>query len=435
MTGIELVELEKRLREADLIALDHYKRGLADAPVIFKASGKLRATEGGIMTFVASEESPDRIGDIIEAKGWELKDFEANPVFMFMHNYTMPAIGTVPRVWIEGKQLLNTVAWDDADPFAQGIHGKYERGVMRAESVGFRALEFQEAGNTGGLRFTRQELLEISAVPVPAHPAALAKAMRNGRFTLVMPGLPDSWAKGVIGWDKAHPDGTPAASRDAAWDAGREVGAADVDDLRIMCAWVDSENADNKGGYKLPHHKAAGDHAVVFKALAAVVAVLNGGRGGADIPDADREGIYRHIAKHFSKDFEEEAPPLKSAKMSMDDILLLESTKAGKADMAGMMSEAMGHMKEAMSMMEEMAGMMEGKPEGEPEKAIAKAGAVLSRSNKGKLEQARALIAAVVASAEKPAPEEESDKGIDGDDGEVTPEIAATLKAALATWR
>jgi hypothetical protein len=46
-------------------------------------------------------------------------------------------------------------------------------------------------------------------------------------------------------------------------------------------------------------------------ALAAVVAALNGGRGGADIPSADRQGIYDHVAKHY-KDNDLEAPELAS---------------------------------------------------------------------------------------------------------------------------
>ena len=39
-------------------------------------------------------------------------------------------------------------------------------------------------------RFLKQELLEISAVPVPAHPNALKKAMGDTRFRIVVPELP-----------------------------------------------------------------------------------------------------------------------------------------------------------------------------------------------------------------------------------------------------
>jgi len=79
-----------------------------------------------------------------------------------------------------------------------------------------------------------------------------------------------------------------------------------------MCAWMDSENPDIKSSYKFPHHKASGQHAVVFRACAAAIAVLNGARGGTNIPAADRKGVYNHVAKHIRDDFDAEPAPLKS---------------------------------------------------------------------------------------------------------------------------
>ncbi len=40
------------------------------------------------------------------------------------------------------------------------------------------------------------------------------------------------------------------------------------------------------------------------------IAVLNGGRGGADIPAKDRKGIHNHLARHMA-DAGEEPPELK----------------------------------------------------------------------------------------------------------------------------
>ena len=170
------MDFEARLREAQLKALQDFKTGRGEAPLFFKAGYAQDAESGKPFTFVASEDSQDRLGDSISAAGWDLANFEKNPVFLWVHDYTRPPLGTVPRVWQDGKQLLNTVAWDEADPFAMEIRGKYERKVLRAESVGFRALEYEEQSN-GGIRFTRQELLEISAVPIPAHAGALTKIL------------------------------------------------------------------------------------------------------------------------------------------------------------------------------------------------------------------------------------------------------------------
>lgn len=191
--GFNLADFEKYLREADLKALDAFKAGRGEAPTIYKAEGAAKAErEGGLQVFVASEESPDRMGDVISVAGWDFKHFKRNPVLMFGHDYRTAPVGIVPKLWVDGKQLLNTVRWDTDDPLAAFLAGKYERGFMRAESVGFRSLEAEPVDGKdpwNGVRFLKQELLEISAVPIPAHPAALKKAMGERHFSIVMPGL------------------------------------------------------------------------------------------------------------------------------------------------------------------------------------------------------------------------------------------------------
>lgn len=187
----KLDELSERLFEAERKQLVDYRSGKAPAPMLYRPSGYLKALpeSGGQMVFVASDETPDRRGDVVMTAGWELEGYRKNPVYLFAHDCYSPPIGTVPRVWAEGGQLLNVVSWDDSDPFAKAIRSKFERGFMRAQSVGFRALEFEEQGN-GALVFKRHELLEISAVPVPMHPAAVRKALETRAFGIIMPDLP-----------------------------------------------------------------------------------------------------------------------------------------------------------------------------------------------------------------------------------------------------
>jgi hypothetical protein len=209
---VDLVELEKRLRDDEALAIRDYTDGRGDAPVIYKTGGfalpKAPATAleaQGPQIFVASEESEDRMGDVIHIDGWKLSQFKKNPVFMFQHNYNVPPIGTVPKLWTDGKQLLNTVRWDDESPLGAEIHGKYDRRIMRAESVGFRALNVEERsskGLAGSFNFLEQELLEISAVSIPAHPAALRKALDalgNPRQVYILGDMPTEHStKGAI---------------------------------------------------------------------------------------------------------------------------------------------------------------------------------------------------------------------------------------------
>ena len=36
--------------------------------------------------------------------------------------------------------------------------------------------------------------------------------------------------------------------------------------------------------------------------------ILAGARGGTELPEADRKGVYRHLAKHYDE-FGKEPPP------------------------------------------------------------------------------------------------------------------------------
>lgn len=187
-----LLELDAVANAADREALAAYAKGdISTPPVIYKTFGhtsKDDNTDLSTMVFVASESTPDRIGDIIHASGWQLDSFTKNPVLMFGHDHGIPPIGKVVKVWIEGDKLLDMVQFDAQDPFAALIAGKYQRGFMSAQSVGFRPLEFhRNEASEGGYEFTKQELVEISMVAVPMHPMAVRKVLGERSFHMVVP--------------------------------------------------------------------------------------------------------------------------------------------------------------------------------------------------------------------------------------------------------
>jgi len=176
------------------------------------ANGQRNGESGpAALTLVASVETEDRAGDLIEAAGWELDAYARNPVVLWAHDYLRPPIGRSLRTWVEGRSLLATIEFAPM-PFAQEIRALYAGGFMRGVSVGFRALESEPrrgasvgpstlrqalrqaqhgaqgnassghgSGRQGpstalgrGVVFRRQELLEISAAPVPLNAMALA---------------------------------------------------------------------------------------------------------------------------------------------------------------------------------------------------------------------------------------------------------------------
>ncbi|MGD1146967.1 MAG: HK97 family phage prohead protease [Thermoanaerobaculaceae bacterium] len=95
------------------------------------------------------------------------------------------------------------------------------------------------------------------------------------------------------------------ATTDVAWDGGEMVKRckANETELKLLHAWRSYDGDPNvKSSYKLPHHMVSGDgqvHAANIKACQSIIGVLNGARGGADIPDSDVQGVYNHAAAHL----------------------------------------------------------------------------------------------------------------------------------------
>jgi hypothetical protein len=143
---------------------------------------------------VGSTGAPDRVEDIVDQKGWELENFEKNPVGMWAHNYTQLPIFRVTDLEIKprAKKMLFRANFDDFE-FADNVYNSYKKKFMRGFSVGFLPLKYeyrdreemteeekQRAGWWGGVYFEKQELLEISAAPIPMHPDALADIKSMG---------------------------------------------------------------------------------------------------------------------------------------------------------------------------------------------------------------------------------------------------------------
>jgi hypothetical protein len=97
----------------------------------------------------------------------------------------------------------------------------------------------------------------------------------------------------------------------AVWDAAAAVkgvsDTASLSDLRSMFAWVDPDaDPELKSSYRFPHHAAPGAPANVRACLKGIAA-LNGARGGTPVPEADRKGVYDHLAAHL-RDADREPP-------------------------------------------------------------------------------------------------------------------------------
>ena len=132
------------------------------------------------MNFVMSDETPDRMDDIIMSDGWELDNFRKNPIALFGHRSDFP-IGKWGNLRVEDKQLRGELqlAPEGTSERIDEIRRLIDAGILRAVSVGFRPKEsvaLDHKNPFSGCKFTKQELVETSLVSVPANPNALAIA-------------------------------------------------------------------------------------------------------------------------------------------------------------------------------------------------------------------------------------------------------------------
>lgn len=140
--------------------------------------------------FTISKEVIDRDGDILRANGCDLTNYLKNKVFLGFHNSRDFPLGKTEDIWIEADRVkaivyFPTVEELSSDPNNASEKAKlcdfcyhcYKTGMLNAVSVGFIPLEWIEIEK--GFDILKWELLEFSAVAVPANQDAIAEAVKS----------------------------------------------------------------------------------------------------------------------------------------------------------------------------------------------------------------------------------------------------------------
>jgi hypothetical protein len=337
----------------------YHKVVRAEIKAVNEAKGEVDA--------VVSTEKPDRSGDVIRQEFWDLKNFRKHPILLAGHDYRLltSQIGEWRNVRIEGKQLVGTAVYyigqgnEQADwGFQLAMSGKaaYSVGFIpdmtKAQRYKPKPVKDAEEASTlgGGWEFNGQELLEVSQVTIPANPQALQRlydteemepeileivsemlkdselptinsvSASDGekliemiaervevRLTpLIRQAVKDVFSRGAI---PSHE--TPKADEDTEWDGSVAIREANGRiELRRMHTYVGDEgDPEAKSSYKLPHHQK--DGTVVWTGVAAAMAALMGARGGVNVPNESRRGIYNHLKRHYEQ-FRKEPPEFRT---------------------------------------------------------------------------------------------------------------------------
>lgn len=254
----------------------------------------------------------------------------------------------------QSKRGLETQSdLDDGLSYVADLKANLRNGNITGMSIGFYVVrdrwddvEVEEEGDDGKVRVYTAELrtvqevrlVEVSAVTFPAFVSteaelnSVAAALaRRGDVEAVESRVAYRPELRELLDDQRFASRAPkrqaiashsTGTSDAAWDGPaneKRLPSGDDGDaatLKKAYAWIDPDgDKDKKSAYKFIHHLVDSDGSVGDASTVACttgIGVLNGARGGTTIPDADRKGVYNHLAKHL-KDADITPPELKSA--------------------------------------------------------------------------------------------------------------------------
>lgn len=221
-------------------------------------------------------------------------------------------------------------------------YGIWVAGALRPDITDVQLRELRGAALSGDWRRIggKLRLVAILAVNVPGFPIPrMAAQLQSGNedwSAMIAAGVVTRESAGEIRQALAtlEEDGTirvrrvqltaiathKTATAEGTWDSGvnekRLPTPMPVSTARDAYAWMApgavTDGEVRKTDCKFIHHNVSADGApgaANLTACSAGIGVLNGGRGGTTIPDADRQGVYNHLAGHL-RDAGREPPPL-----------------------------------------------------------------------------------------------------------------------------
>jgi HK97 family phage prohead protease len=143
------------------------------------------AGEGAVFDFIASDDTLDRYNERVRVDGWQLENFRANPVIPDCHEYSSIGriLGRALSIDVKDGKLVNRVEFCLDNPLGAMASKMAAKGFLNSQSVGFIPLEWEngKGADAPDRIYTKQELLEVSMVVVPANPGATVGLALKGK--------------------------------------------------------------------------------------------------------------------------------------------------------------------------------------------------------------------------------------------------------------
>ena len=183
------------------------------------------------------------------------------------------------------------------DTFVSGrVIPQMKIGAIKEMSIGYMLKDFDF--DKDGVRILKKiDLFEISLVTKAMNPKALVDGFKSFGANTKLPFAPRD-----MEWD-----GTQAEKRIREFTNSTDMPS---NDYRKYFMYFDSEKPENFGSYKLQFADVVdGKPMIMPRAIFAIAGILNGARGGVDIPAEDRNkitttinSIYKRMAVEFGDD-------------------------------------------------------------------------------------------------------------------------------------
>jgi len=370
-------------------------------PVSIKAAGTNEGTDDGVFEAIVATYDVDDVGDKIVpgafAETLERWKASGSPIPVLWSHMSMDPeyhIGVVEDAEErdEGLWVRARIDLDDDSPKAKKVYRllkgrrvtqfsfaydieqggyveeKNDDGDDEAAYFELRKLRLYEVGPTLVGANQNTDLLDVKSASGRDIRVSIDTADRADQLIIRravekafdMPHRKSAISPHSTATDDAAWDG-PANEKNLPDDAGQAT-------LKAAFAWADPDgDPEAKASYKFIHHFVGSDGkvgAASTKACTTGIAVLNGGRTGTTIPDADRQGVYDHLRMHLvdSGVDEDDIPELaKSGDRGTDE------PKAADTDV----SAALGRVESAVAELRELLGSSDedGEPPSDDEKA------------------------------------------------------------------
>lgn len=250
----------------------------------------------GVFSGYLAAFAKDRMGDVFLPGAFQesLKRHRDNdrPIRMLIQHSSEFLIGGFPIASIhEDAKGLFVVGNINLDvQRGKEAFSLMKQGVLTDMSIGYSIKETDGAEIKDGIRYLKNiEIWEGSLVTEPANIAARVAEVKT-----------------VVPFQDL-----PIASRDHIWDSFDAIGRVrkftnSVEKpsikYRLAFLWFDGENAKVFNAYELHVADVIEDRmTIVPRALFAAVAILQGARGGIDIPADDRFGVIRNVERYYAK--------------------------------------------------------------------------------------------------------------------------------------